>query len=142
MRDMAANPIPQFRPEQKNTNMYVLPSIEQEIREANQSNQIKVSSRQEKNIRVRKLILAAATVIAIFPLLQIANQVGSILSVNSMISDAKVTNTKLQKQNVSLKLQNTNLDNPDYLEQVLRDKYHYAKNGETIFNLPNSALSN
>ena len=44
--------------------------------------------------------------------------------------------TAVQKTNSDLKSSRKRLDDPTYLQQILRDKYGYTKQGEIIYNLP------
>ncbi|MHA8137864.1 FtsB family cell division protein [Lactobacillaceae bacterium Scapto_B20] len=46
------------------------------------------------------------------------------------LATAKVTNEKL-------KLNVKQLNNAEYVQQLIRDKYYYTKSGETVYSLPN-----
>ncbi|WP_010007514.1 FtsB family cell division protein [Leuconostoc fallax] len=56
-------------------------------------------------------------------------------------SNQAVTNTQqelqsVKRKNANLKADLTQLNDPTYLQMILRDKYGYTKKGELIYNLP------
>jgi cell division protein DivIC len=52
------------------------------------------------------------------------------------VADDKLT--KVKQQRSDLKQQTRQLQDDDYLQKLIREKYYYSKNGETIYNLPSS----
>lgn len=58
----------------------------------------------------------------------------------SIVQEKNVSQQKLEKvtdQRKDLKQQVKQLQDADYLQKLIREKYYYSKNGETIYNLPN-----
>lgn len=43
---------------------------------------------------------------------------------------------KVKKDNSSLKLRVKQLNDDEYLEKLIREKYYYSRDNETIYNLP------
>ena len=56
-------------------------------------------------------------------------------TVNSKLDSAQTTLAKKQAKNKRLNKKVKLLHNEDYRKQILREKYDYAKKGETIYNL-------
>lgn len=52
-------------------------------------------------------------------------------------SDTSATNN-CPKTNSDLKADQKRLNDPAYLQQILRDKYGYTKSGELVYNLPSN----
>ncbi|MBW1604777.1 septum formation initiator family protein [Lactobacillus sp. Sy-1] len=50
---------------------------------------------------------------------------------------SKQTLAEAKAHNQELKLNVKQLNNTEYVEQLIRDKYYYTKNGETVYSLPN-----
>ncbi|MDV7720171.1 septum formation initiator family protein [Pediococcus ethanolidurans] len=57
-------------------------------------------------------------------------------AVNQQIQTSKAQYTTAKTQNKSLGLQVKQLNNADYLQKLLREKYYYSKSGEIIYSLP------
>jgi cell division protein DivIC len=83
-------------------------------------------------------IISVFLVFVLFFGIQIIQSKASLHHVNTQItqSQTKLKNTK--KQNTKLAGQVKLLNDDDYLQKVIRQKYYYAKDGETVYNLPTS----
>lgn len=57
-------------------------------------------------------------------------------AVNQQIQTSKAQYATAKTQNKSLGLQVKQLNNADYLQKLLREKYYYSKSGEIIYSLP------
>ena len=55
---------------------------------------------------------------------------------NATLTTTQSRLTSIQKTNDNLKADVKRLNDPTYLQQILRDKYGYTKQGELIYNLP------
>ncbi|MDN2453872.1 septum formation initiator family protein [Lactobacillus sp. UCMA15818] len=53
-------------------------------------------------------------------------------------SQKKLNSVKNQRADLKEKVKQLNSE--DYLEKIIREKYYYSKDGETIYSLPNSSL--
>ncbi|MCC7617095.1 septum formation initiator family protein [Liquorilactobacillus nagelii] len=61
---------------------------------------------------------------------------------SNLVQQKKVATSKLDQvsqQHHELKQQTRQLKDDDYLQKLIREKYYYSKNGETIYNLPNNS---
>ncbi|WP_283582808.1 FtsB family cell division protein [Limosilactobacillus difficilis] len=87
--------------------------------------------------RRRRIIVAATLVLALIFGVQIISTRHSLAEVNGQISQTQQVLKRKRTTNRQLKSQVKALHNPDYLQQVLRSKYNYAKKGETLYNLGN-----
>ncbi|MEJ6400184.1 FtsB family cell division protein [Nicoliella lavandulae] len=61
---------------------------------------------------------------------QTADVESQIKTSKQKLADAKATNQ-------NLKLNVKQLNNSEYVQQLIRDKYYYTKAGETVYSLPN-----
>ena len=79
--------------------------------------------RYRVHVRRAKIILAC----------QIIGTKRELGRVNRNIAKANVTLSQKRQTNRKLKKQVKKLHDPDYLQEVIREKYNYAKDGETIY---------
>jgi cell division protein DivIC len=57
----------------------------------------------------------------------------------NIVQEKDISQQRLEKvtgQRKELKQQVKQLQDADYLQKLIREKYYYSKNGETIYNLP------
>lgn len=85
----------------------------------------------------RRIIVGVTLLLVLIFGFQIVTTRHSLAQVNSQITQTQRTLKQKQATNRQLKGQVKSLHNPDYLQQVLRSKYNYAKKGETLYNLGN-----
>ncbi|MCH5463092.1 septum formation initiator family protein [Lactobacillus sp. LC28-10] len=107
----------------------------QYTREVNKSTHRAVLSKQRKK---RALIIISGFCLAFFVLgFKIVQAKNTMSQTNVQITrqQQKLTRVKQTHQNLNehVKL----LNNKNYLENLIRSKYYYAKSGETIYSLPN-----
>ena len=60
----------------------------------------------------------------------------SLHHVNQKVEASEQRLDKAKDTNAKLKLKVKQLNNKDYLGQLIRSKYYYSKSGETIYSLP------
>ncbi|GEL16088.1 FtsB family cell division protein [Pediococcus cellicola] len=63
------------------------------------------------------------------------------VSVDQRIQASKTHYNTAKAENKSLGLQVKQLNNSDYLQKLLREKYYYSKSGEIIYSLPSDHSS-
>lgn len=92
-----------------------------------------------KHIHRRRLLVIGIFFSAIFLLLGFQIFRTQQLTAN-IVQQKDISQQKLEKvtdQRKNLKQQVKQLQDADYLQKLIREKYYYSKNGETIYNLPN-----
>ena len=82
---------------------------------------------------VSKIILGVFAVLFLILACQIIGTKRELGRVNRNIAKANVTLSQKRQTNRKLKKQVKKLHDPDYLQEVIREKYNYAKDGETIY---------
>lgn len=87
-----------------------------------------------------KVIMRSFAVIATFVTVVCLVQVGRNLwqahTVKQQTTTAQKKLDKVKKDNSSLKLRVKQLNDDEYLEKLIREKYYYSRDNETIYNLP------
>ncbi|CAH1855628.1 FtsB family cell division protein [Convivina intestini] len=91
--------------------------------------------RQVHARRIKRIKWIGIAAMAIFLIQLLMSQV-RLHDANKGLTVSQQKLTGVQKSNTELKKDAKQLNDPAYLEQVLREKYGYAKSGETIYNLP------
>lgn len=88
--------------------------------------------------------LAVALVLAISAvfLVQIANQLIQLNTINQSIVEAEAKVKAAQEKKVALTQQVELLQNPEYVAKLARSEYYLSKKGEIIFSLPEDLASN
>jgi cell division protein DivIC len=122
---------------------YMVPvneEISKQIREANSINKKQNKKQKLAHQRFQMSLVTIMGAVTCWFVLQMGVSIFGIINANAALIDTKAQYEKVLKTNDQLKLQNKNLKNPDFLAQVMRDKYQYSKYGEVIFNLPTSAF--
>ncbi|EEU29960.1 septum formation initiator [Limosilactobacillus coleohominis 101-4-CHN] len=90
--------------------------------------------RYQVHMRRAKVILAIFIVLFLILAIQIIGTKRELGKVNHNIAKANVTLTNKKATNTKLKKQVKKMHNPSYLQELVREKYNYAKDGETIYN--------
>ena len=85
-------------------------------------------------MRRAKVILGIFIVLFLILAIQIIGTKRELGKVNHNIAKANVTLTNKKATNTKLKKQVKKMHNPSYLQELVREKYNYAKDGETIYN--------
>lgn len=84
---------------------------------------------------VKKILFFGAVIATIFAVQLLVSQV-KLHTANATLTTTQSRLTSIQKTNDNLKADVKRLNDPTYLQQILRDKYGYTKQGELIYNLP------
>ncbi|MCZ2120020.1 FtsB family cell division protein [Levilactobacillus brevis] len=88
--------------------------------------------------------LRIGLVFAVFALIlgiQLVRTNASLHKVNQQVATSERQLTKTKAENTQLDLKVKQLDNQDYVAQLIRSKYYYSKSGETIYSLPGDHAS-
>lgn len=88
--------------------------------------------------------LRIGLVFAVFALIlgiQIIRTNASLHKVNQQVATSERQLTKTKAENTQLDLKVKQLNNQDYVAQLIRSKYYYSKSGETIYSLPGDHAS-
>ncbi|KRL01864.1 FtsB family cell division protein [Liquorilactobacillus capillatus] len=92
-----------------------------------------------ERVRRRRLtaIILGAVVVALFFGYQIINARLMARSLNNQtrVAQKKLNNVNSEQKDLKRKIKR--LNEPDYLEKMIREKYYYSKKGETIYSFPN-----
>lgn len=82
--------------------------------------------------------LRIGLVFAVFALIlgiQLIRTNASLHKVNQQVATSERQLTKTKAENTQLDLKVKQLNNQDYVAQLIRSKYYYSKSGETIYSL-------
>ena len=88
--------------------------------------------------------LRIGLVFAVFALIlgiQLIRTNASLHKVNQHVATSERQLTKTKAENTQLDLKVKQLNNQDYVAQLIRSKYYYSKSGETIYSLPGDHAS-
>ncbi|MGO1970236.1 MAG: FtsB family cell division protein [Levilactobacillus brevis] len=88
--------------------------------------------------------LRVGLVFAVFALIlgiQLIRTNASLHKVNQQVATSERQLTKTKAENTQLDLKVKQLNNQDYVAQLIRSKYYYSKSGETIYSLPGDHAS-
>lgn len=96
-----------------------------------------------KRRRLRRMarILAVFAVFALILSVQLIRTNASLHHVDQQVTTSKQKLAQTKHTNAELKLEVKQLNNQDYLGQLIRSKYYYSKSGETIYSLPGDHAS-
>lgn len=103
------------------------------VRAQEKQKQVNHSYRYRVHMRRFKIITTVFAVLLLFFGVQIWTSKRQLASVNKDINSAHTELHKKQATNRSLKKQVKRLHNPEYLQAIMREKYNYAKDGETVY---------
>ena len=131
-------PEPTFNSQQYPVNQ-LNPNISKQINQAQGKHQVREQTYRYKHSVRERAIKYVGIITIVFFVYQLASQGVKVYYATSSLSKINDQLTNVTNQNKDLKEEQEKLNSSDYLEQVLRDKYQYTKDGETIYNLPKSA---
>ena len=101
------------------------------------------NERQSRGTRFRMGLLAVIVVIVTFFCgIRIVQAEVETHQVNKQTVVAKQKLQRAKARNASLSQQVQQLSNNDYVQKVIRQRYDYTKKGETVYNLPQTNVSN
>ncbi|WP_281165838.1 FtsB family cell division protein [Liquorilactobacillus sicerae] len=125
---------------QKKIKVLQTPYFEQQYSQS----QIRARRRQLKRVHQKRLLGISLIFLAIFSILTV-RIVKTQRSTADVVRQSNVAQKKLKQvttQRKNLKQQVKQLNNDDYLQKLVREKYYYSKSGETIYNLPAGSQNN
>ncbi|MFT9003442.1 MAG: septum formation initiator family protein [Liquorilactobacillus hordei] len=85
-------------------------------------------------------IILAFFLVTLFFGYQIVNTKLLTSNLNKQITTSHKKLDKVRTQRTDLKQEVKQLNDKNYLEKIIREKYYYSKDGETIYSLPNNSL--
>ncbi|MCH4124247.1 MAG: septum formation initiator family protein [Levilactobacillus sp.] len=94
-----------------------------------------------RRMRRATRILVVFAVFAVILGVQLIRSHASLHQVDQQVTTSKQRLAKSQAKNADLKLEIKQLNDKDYLGQLIRSKYYYSKTGETIYSLPGDHAS-
>lgn len=86
------------------------------------------------HVRRARMIISVFAVVMLVLTFQLVGARRSLAKINGNIRSTKLAVTKQQKKNTRLEQQLKLLRDPAYRQEIMREKYNYAKKGETIYN--------
>ncbi|MDF7637505.1 septum formation initiator family protein [Leuconostocaceae bacterium ESL0958] len=85
--------------------------------------------------RRKRIVWVGLAITAIFAFQLILGQV-RLHAANQVLTKSQNSYQAVAKDHQSLKKNVDQLNDPNYLQQILRDKYGYSRQGEIVYNLP------
>lgn len=101
-------------------------------RDAAQHTQVLGRRRRRRATRIIAVFVIFAAILGI----QLVRTNASLHHVNSQVATSEQHLKRTKAESQKLKLQVKQLNNDDYVGQLIRSKYYYSKSGETIYSLP------
>ena len=115
---------------------HVTPEIKTIIQNSESANlQAKRYYKKAHARREKRILLFGAFIATIFAVQLLVSQV-KLHTVNVTLTSTQDRLTTVEKTNTQLKSNTKRIKDPTYLQQILRDKYGYTKQGEIVYNLP------
>ena len=85
---------------------------------------------------IMRLFAVIAVVVTVVCLVQVGRNLWQAHTVKQQTTTAQKKLDKVKKDNSSLKLRVKQLNDDEYLEKLIREKYYYSRDNEMIYNLP------
>ena len=85
---------------------------------------------------IMRLFAVIAVVVTVVCLVQVGRNLWQAHTVKQQTTTAQKKLDKVKKDNASLKLRVKQLNDDEYLEKLIREKYYYSRDNEMIYNLP------
>lgn len=85
---------------------------------------------------IMRLFAVIAEVVTVVCLVQVGRNLWQAHTVKQQTTTAQKKLDKVKKDNASLKLRVKQLNDDEYLEKLIREKYYYSRDNEMIYNLP------
>lgn len=100
----------------------------------------KVLTKQRRKRRAI-IIVSFFGILALISTVQIIRAQANLAHVKTQITaqKQKMTNKKATQKSLNTKIKQ--LNDKDYCEKIIRDKYYYSKSGETVYSFPNEVAS-
>lgn len=96
---------------------------------------------KQRRVRRSVRIVAIFAVFALILGIQLVRTKASLHHVNQQVTTSQRKLAKTKQTNAHLKLEVKQLNDKDYLGQLIRSKYYYSKSGETVYSLPGDHAS-
>lgn len=125
---------------QRNSKIKIL---DNEYFRSQQSKQQELAKKQRaiKNYRFgRNALLTIVVIITFVSILKMVINYRQTVVLKQQIAQQEKRLEKKKERQDDLKEQVKQLNNLDYMQKIIRDKYSYSKKGEIIYNLPTDAL--
>ncbi|WP_251548077.1 FtsB family cell division protein [Limosilactobacillus caecicola] len=103
-------------------------------RQRNRERTSEQAYRYHVHVRRAQIILGVFVVLFLILAIQLIGVKRQQSKVNGNIAKANTTLAQKQSTNGKLKKQVKKLHDPNYLQELVREKYNYAKDGETLYN--------
>lgn len=104
------------------------------VRQKKQQQSDERAYRFHVHVRRAEIIVGVFLVFFVIFAIQLCGTHRQLSQVNKNIAKANVVLKKKKAQNKELKSQVSKLHDPNYLQELAREKYNYAKDGETVYN--------
>lgn len=99
--------------------------------------QKQAQSKSLKRHRLKmRLIYGVAGIVTFFCLLSVGKNLWQTHLVKQQTTVAQKNLDTVKKENDKLKIRVKQLNNNDYLEKLIRERYYYSRDNETVYNLP------
>lgn len=85
---------------------------------------------------IMRLFAVIAVGVTVVCLVQVGRNLWQAHTVKQQTTTAQKKLDKVKKDNSSLKLRVKQLNDDEYLEKLIREKYYYSRDNEMIYNLP------
>lgn len=112
------------------------PAIAHEIKKSERANLEAAKHYRKAHARREKKILLFGGLIAMIFVVQLLIGQVKLHAANQELTNTQDRLEKVQKTNTDLTADTKRLKDATYLQQLLRDKYGYSKQGELVYNLP------
>lgn len=125
---------------QRNSKIKIL---DNEYFRSQQSKQQELAKKQRaiKNYRFgRNALLTIVVIVTFVSILKMVINYRQTVVLKQQIAQQEKRLEKKKERQDDLKEQVKQLNNLDYMQKIIRDKYSYSKKGEIIYNLPTDAL--
>ena len=96
-----------------------------------------------RHVHRRRVLFLVAILLVVFGIFsyQIIQENQALAQTNQEVTKSKQQLGQVKQTNKNLKIQVKQLNDPTYVEKLIRDKYYYSKSGEIIFSLPTDKAS-
>lgn len=110
--------------------------FKKQIRATQADNNYRESHYNKKHALIKKITKSVTVLVVLGSMLTIGYRFIQYRAIKSQVAEVNVVHKKVNKSNNDLKQQVLSLKDPTYLQQLIREKYMYTKEGEQVYNLP------
>lgn len=112
------------------------PDFKQTVHKSEKAHQQREAYFAKIHARRRKIIRIVTLGILIVCGLTVGYRLVQYQLIRNQIADVNVQKARVMNENKKLKGQVSQLHDSDYIQQLIREKYMYTKQGEQVYNLP------